>query len=296
MVHQNSCEQRTMALHQAVRVCGSIGVLGMKIHVERSVINKWINQPNRTIPYNKAILIEKVTGVSVERILPDEKEVNEYYRKGGAINTLILRDILINKIIITDLPCLSYPRSDRHIIIDVNGVLISGLVELKAYKKVKTDQIQVVILDLESLILGIYQIKDLSNKFLISERVAIGLRLEKLLGNRQGQRNDLELKLSNIKTNEKLFKFAGLGYKIRGRTEEKIAAVIGFSKDSYRRAKQIYLHGSEELIQALDRNHISIKKAAIISKVFKDQQYKFIKQPKKENIYVKNQNSKTRVV
>lgn len=176
---------RTLALLEAVSFCGGEEILGTKIKVERSVINQWINQPNIEIPYNKALLITDVTGINVERLLINKTKINKYPREIVDTNKLMLRDVLVNGIIIVDLPYLPYPKPDRHIIIGTDCILISGLVELKASKEAQQEKIKAIILDLEAAILGISTIKNIINTLLISERVAIGLRLEQLLENRQ---------------------------------------------------------------------------------------------------------------
>ncbi|MGI9215162.1 MAG: hypothetical protein ACR2HS_05940, partial [Gammaproteobacteria bacterium] len=47
-----------------------------------------------------------------------------------------------------------------------------------------------------------------------------------------------------------------------GRTDAHTAKIIGFSKDTYIRGKQIYLSGNQELINAVDNKTMTIFKAA----------------------------------
>ena len=263
---QNSHEIRTVALLRAVRFCGSMKSLGNKIKTERSVINKWINYPTRKIPYNKAILIEKITGITVENLLPEEQEANEYFRKGAA-DKLVLRYILINNILINDLTHPNYKKSNNQIIIGTDCVLISGLTELNKYKAAKLNQVPALIIDLEGLFLGKILLKDISNNLLISERIAIGLRLEQLVGNRQGQRNDLVFK---NKANNSL-QLSGICCEVNGRSDDKIANIIDFSTRSYNRAKKVYLHSLPEVIAELDQKNISIFGAFYNSKLAKNQ-------------------------
>ena len=291
-------EIRTLALLHAVRLYGSEEALSILIKVERSVISKWINIPTRKIPYKKALLIEKRTEIDIERILTgeDDKEIIEYLKERGAANKLMLRDILINNILIIDPPLLLYETPDRPIIIGTDSMLISGLAKLKTYKKSAVNKIKVLILDLESLLLGIKTMEDLNTKLLISERIAVGLRLKQLLGNRQGERNDLGSRPSKNQINSNNHPLpSSICYKVTGRTEDQIAKIIGFaSKDTYIRAKQVCLYGSQELILALDHKLISITKATTIAKLPKDQQHQTIL--KQEKNYVQNKNSKTGVI
>ena len=82
------------------------------------------------------MLIEKRTEIDIERILTgeDDKEIIEYLKERGAANKLMLRDILINNILIIDPPLLLYETPDRPIIIGTDSMLISGLAKLKTYK------------------------------------------------------------------------------------------------------------------------------------------------------------------
>jgi hypothetical protein len=117
-----------------------------------------------------------------------------------------------------------------------------------------------LVLDLEALLLEKRTIKDLNVDLLISEKIAIGLRLEQLLGNRQGQRNDLRhQKNDNGKNSTQLHRICD---EVAGGKGSKIAQLIGLpSKDSYYRARQVYLRGDLELIDMLDQKQISIAMA-----------------------------------
>ena len=276
---------RKAAWLEAVRFFGSEKELGIFLEVEQSAISKWINKPKRSIPYDKALAVEQKTRISIDRLSPNNP-INKYLNERGSANKLILSEMLTDQILITDLPYLTFQKPDHHIIISTNGMLISGLAELQAYKVAKTNQIKVIILDLEGLLLGVNSIKEILSKFTTTELMAIGCSLGKLLENRQGQRNDLSLKQSKTQINSNnLGSLSTIWYEVTGRTDNKIAKILGFSKGSYLRAKQVYLNGSEELINALDNKQISIARAATIAKLSKNQQHNFI-QLKKEKNYV----------
>ena len=275
---QKQCDLiRKAAWLEAVRFFGSERKLGIFLGVGQSTISKWIHDPKMPIPYDKALAVEEVTGhISIERLLPNHP-INKYLDKRVCTNELM--EVLIDKIVITDLPYLSFQQPDRNIIIDADGILISGLVELQAYKKAKKAKIKVIMLEVKELLSGTNIIKNISNQFIVTELVAIGLRLQQLLGNRQGRRNDLNLKASTGKINDNnLLQAGSIGYAIIGRTDDKIASILGFSsQDSYIRAKKVYLNGSKELIQALIAKHVPIGRAAVIAKLPKNQQSKFIR-------------------
>ncbi|WP_218813541.1 Cro/CI family transcriptional regulator [Rickettsiella endosymbiont of Dermanyssus gallinae] len=118
---------------------------------------------------------------------------------------------------------------------------------------------------LRSLAEGNYITEDLVKTFLISERAAIGIALEKYIGNRQGQRTDL----FEIKQNEYFKQKLRLNLdKVRGRTDVFISNSLGFSsKIQYRQVKKILQYGCSELITDVDQSKISISRAANLTKL-----------------------------
>lgn len=260
-------EIRTLALLEAVRFCKGEKILGALIGVGQTTISKWISNPKRRIPYTKAVLIEKYTGVSVERLMPQEKEVNDYLRDKYTKDKLNLSK---NETIEKNSDLLPYFEPDRPLIIDTTGSIISGLVKLQMPPGVA--RIKVVVLDLEALFLEKQTLAELNTPFLLSERVSIGLSLEQLITNR-----------------------CHLGDKIVGRIDEIVAKIIGLkSKDIYHYAKQVCSRGIPELIKALDNNQISIKKAVKIAKLSEYEQRHCIQTVLKGGIYEsKDPNGKT---
>ena len=265
---------RKAAWLEAASFLGGERKLGLFLGLGQSTISKWINNPNVTIPYDKALAVEEITTVCIDKLLPNNP-INKYLYKRAITNKLStnnLSKILINQIVINYLPYLRFKDPARNIIIDTDYMLISGLVELDAYKKAKIKKINVIILDLKALLLGKKLLKDISNKFIVTELIAIALRIEQLLRDRQGKRNDLNLKSHGINF---------------GQTTDKInhiiAKILGFDIKTYLNAKKVYLNGSKELIFALIRKHVTISRAAIIAKDPKHQQVKFIKSLKQVN-------------
>jgi transcriptional regulator with XRE-family HTH domain len=275
-------EIQKLAWLEAVRIFKNQRKLAGFLNVEQSTINNWINKPNAPIQYEKTIDISEATGININRLLPNHRITN-YFNK-QYIKKSILQDISINKISIANLKYLPYPQPDRNIIITTNGILISGLVELEAYKLTKNNLIKVIKFDLESLRLELMSIKDFPYKFTLMEIIAIGYALKQLIGKRQGQRTDLNFKQqkTGINNNNLSSPVPSWGL-VPGKTDKKIAKLLELGKGTYIRSGQIYLNGSEELITALHNNQISINKAAIISKLPKEQQFT---QLKKENNYV----------
>ncbi len=155
--------------------------------------------------------------------------------------------------------------------------------QLETYKALKAKTIPVAILDLEALLLEMRSLKESNINFFISEQVAVGLRVEALFGGRQGQRNDLNPDKKDRHTHEMTILDRICG-EIQKDTGKIIAHIAGFSsRDSYYRAKQVYLHGNSELIDKLDKKEISIAMAAQKSKFSEDFNATELPQPFKEN-------------
>jgi len=260
---KNDHAVRTIALLEAVRFCGSEKSLGLAVKIQQPAISKWIGDPSITIPYDSALMIEKITGISIDRLMPHQKEINAYFNE-RALGTLMLREISKNVIITTGSVSLPFLQSNRFIIIGTDNILISGLAILNSHSGSK---IKALILDLISLITETRSMTDLLNKLLISERIAVGLRLEQLIGNRQGQ------KITKNKINQELVN--SICYQITGRTDTHAAKIVGFSKDTYIRGKQVYLYGDQKLINAVDSKTMAIAKAAKLINLAKQQQSKF---------------------
>ena len=237
---------RAVALMEAVRLYGSEKNLALKLNITQSTISKWIKDPTITIPYELALKIEQVTGISIERLIPNQPAINAYLKE-RTFTTLLLRKIATNKIITTNSVSLPFLQPNRFIIIGTDGVLISGLKMLNNYRE-KT--IPALVLDLAAIISKTLSLENLIHKLLISERIAIALRLEQLIDSRQGQKN------SNHSSN----KFSG-SYQITGTTITFIANIMQLSSTTYIRAKQVYLSYNKYLIKAVDSKAISINKA-----------------------------------
>ena len=184
--NKNRRKIRNLALLEAVAACGGVKALALLIKVSSSTIYKWIKQVKMNIPYDVALSIEKHSKVSIDRLLPHMKKLNNYVKEKKSGN-FIFKKIAKNRIIIADFPYISC-LTEQLIIIDTNRVLISGLKELQAQK---TNIIKVLTLDLNIFFLNI-PFNYNTNNFLISELIAIGLRLENLIKNRKDQHYSLE--------------------------------------------------------------------------------------------------------
>jgi DNA-binding transcriptional regulator YdaS (Cro superfamily) len=115
----------------------------------------------------------------------------------------------------------------------------------------------------------------------ISERVYIGMQLEKMLGKRQGARSDL--KESGSKCAQ-----------VKGKTTALVAKEAGFSsRDTYLRAKKVVEKGIKDVIESMDKKLISIASAAAMAGLPAEEQQFLIKSHQKEIAgYFKKNNPK----
>lgn len=166
---------RTTALQEAINLYDGEKNLGLAIQVNPSTIDTWLKHPATIIDLSTALKIEEATGVTIERLIPCNQEINRSTKKLD----FMLREISKNIIITINSVSLPFSQPDRPVIIGTDAMLISGLAILNAHP---AHTIKVLILDLISLLSKKrYLSKNLINKLLISERIAIGLRLEQLI-------------------------------------------------------------------------------------------------------------------
>ena len=106
----------------------------------------------------------------------------------------------------------------------------------------------------------------LRQDFTVSERVAIGLAVEKEIGNRQGQRTD---KLSQ-----------NFGQVEKKKTYHIAAEKAGFSNpETYRQAKKVAENGIHDLVKAVDVGEVAVSRAAQIAKLPPDVQAEVVSKP-----------------
>lgn len=167
-------------------------------------------------------------------------------------------------------------HKQRPIYVDEANTLIFGEKSFYLYQCHAKRTIPAWRLSLAELANGHYNSELFVKNFLISERVAIGMALEKFLGNRQGYRSDLDpikkqaesskKRNTNEKDNKKtrlMNKHAQVSHEKRMPLRQLIANCLGFgSHFTYQSAKKIKIYASDELIDQVDQQKISISKAA----------------------------------
>lgn len=157
----------------------------------------------------------------------------------------------------------------RPIIIDENQQLIANPATYFLYQQHHKKTIPAWLFSLSDLLTKKYELAVLVQTFLICERAAIGIAVKKYLGNRQGQRSDLELR-RNLD-------------EVTGRTDELLAASLGFGcKDSYRQVEKIQLLGSDPLIQFVNGGMLKISAATQLTRFTHKKQQKILTRNKKE--------------
>jgi len=100
------------------------------------------------------------------------------------------------------------------------------------------------MIDIDSVLLGEYAENEVRKDFTVSERVEIAKAVEAELGNRRGQRTDLELvvncpQVQGEKTRDIAAKKSGFG-----------------SSKTYERAKKVVDNATPELVEAMDEGRI----------------------------------------
>jgi ParB family chromosome partitioning protein len=128
-----------------------------------------------------------------------------------------------------------------------NLELVFGERRIEAVKLLGWDSIAARIVDVPSIARGEWSENEVRKDFTVEERVAIADTIKLELGNRQGERTDLESGDS----------------KSAGPTSELAARRAGFgSAGSYRRAKTVVNKGARNVIDAVNRGDVSINTAA----------------------------------
>lgn len=146
----------------------------------------------------------------------------------------------------------------RPIIVDENNQLIGNpityFLHIQDYTKPMIFAWKISLFDLFN---NKYETSDLISIFDEIERGYIGIALGNFMGNRQGQRTDL-LKNKSESGDELRLKLD----EVTGRTDQKIANLLGLTRTQFWQLKKIILHCSDELIEKVRTKQITISAAA----------------------------------
>ena len=144
--------------------------------------------------------------------------------------------------------------------IDSGYRLVFGERRLRAFLRLGRAAIPARFVNLESLLKGEYAENELRKDFTPSERVEIGRALEGELGQRKGQRTDLQRPENFPEVN-------------KGDTRDLAAKAAGFGNGkTYKQAKAVVDSGSPELIEAMDAGRASVSAAAVVASLPKEEQ------------------------
>lgn len=141
-------------------------------------------------------------------------------------------------------------------------VLVCGERRVKACEKLGWDDIDVRVIDCDSLLQAEHDENELRDEFTASERVAIARELQREIGSRQGERVDKSTTSGQLP-----------GSSPGTETRDHAAKSAGFkSTDEFRRAAKVVDKGVPELVEAMDKKEVSASAAAEVADLPKEEQ------------------------
>jgi DNA-binding transcriptional regulator YdaS (Cro superfamily) len=274
-------------LDKAIYNLGSVKHMAKKLGIHREHIYAWIKGVSK-IPLEYALQIEYLTGGEinwkdlvpfhiVQRLKHLTLQLPKFDLPPCELVYVAIERIKSEKYVLSlteqdkSIPL----HKQRPICVDEENTLIFGEKNFYLYKCHAKKTIPAWRVSLADLANGHYTSELFVKNFLISERVAVGIALEKFLGNRQGYRSDLvKLKNPSLQTGKNVAtkkvtkaqlmnKDAQVSSVKRSSMRQLIADRLGFgSHFTYQNARKITLYASAELIKQVDQRKISISKAA----------------------------------
>jgi len=152
------------------------------------------------------------------------------------------------------------------IIIDTHRQLIAGKTRLECYQAQHKKKVPVIMVDISALFMGLPAVIDCS-ALSYSQAIMIACHIEYLVGNRQGQRNDLLQRYPDKKNASSRGRSQQIpAIKPRERTGAFAARCIGSNAKTFRQRKKVVQGGVSELVHAFDRQQVDLKDALTIVK------------------------------
>jgi DNA-binding transcriptional regulator YdaS (Cro superfamily) len=300
-------------LRKAIYSFGSVKELAKKLGVHREHIYAWIKGISK-IPLEHALQIEYLTQGEIHwkdlvplHVVQRLKHLTLLLPKSD-LPPCELVYVSIGRIKCSNGDFLTNPTQSIHsdegdklfslyerrpICLDKENNIIFGEQTVVAYQKRVKKTIPAWRISLLGLANGHYSTELFLKSFTVSERVAIGMALEKFLGNRQGYRSDLarKKKLMKTKKSEKTLNKPLLDGPLNNyaevilkklSTRQLVANRLGFgSHFTYQNAKKIKSQGSIELIEQVDRGELSIYKGASFCKLSRTKENNSLLEPQK---------------
>jgi DNA-binding transcriptional regulator YdaS (Cro superfamily) len=267
------------ALLRARKILGSGVKLAKAIGTSASAVNAWMTKAVN-VPLECAFEIERVTGGVVQwtEVAPHLAHYKKRWEECAIMHHSFCLESLhisIDRIKHSekkplDLQAIKMIAEnivqfglERPICVNHDNHLIFGIKRLEASKYLAKTTIPSWRLSLSDLLNGKYPQAIIKNTFQMSERVAIGIALEKHIGERRGKRKEAAI------------------FSVKKRTNEVIAKLLTFgSRESYMQARKVYLHGVPVLIANMDAQHLSISTAAGLSTLSAEDQNHILDLPK----------------
>lgn len=283
-------------LDKAICSLGSVKHLAKKLGIHREHVYAWIKGVSK-IPLEYALQIEYLTGGEipwkdlvpfhiVQRLKHLTLRLPKFDLPPCELVYVAIERITTTKKtdLISDEDKLIPLYKHRSICVDEQNRLIFGGKIFYLYKFQAKKTVPAWRISLADLANGHYNSELFVKNFLISERVDIGIALEKFLGSRQGYRTDLAKLKNSIDLSKKaskerrlVNKAAQVSLQKRMPLRQLIAKRLGFgSHFTYQNAKRIKLLGNIELIKQVDKKIISISKAKNLCVVLSNQKNKNI--------------------
>ena len=146
----------------------------------------------------------------------------------------------------------------RAVCVDENHTLIYGLEAIENCGIQAKKTILAWRISLPDLLNSCYPTDSLVKAFNLLERTAIGMALEKFIGNRQGQRSDLPT-VKKLSESPELVGSLPTSYIDKGtKTRILISKILGLGEKAYRYRKKILEEGCDKLINLVNQKKISI--------------------------------------
>lgn len=256
-------------LEDFIKHCGSVEKAAKKIELTRETLSAIRNGRNQ-MEVGSALLIAKYMNEQMN-IKIHFSDFLEPYEKNRLkritfkfndppikLNTMFLNDVKHP----TKTDWISEELRDldkaRPIIVDENNQLIAN--PITYFLHIQNCKVKILAwkISLSDLAQGKYEVSDLISIFDQIERGSIGIALGNFIGKHQGQRTDLFRNKKQCAEYEHRLKLD----EVTGRTDQRIADLLGLTRTQYRQLKKIILHGSDELIEKVRAKQITISAAA----------------------------------
>lgn len=281
-------------LDKAICSLGSVKHLAKKLGIHREHVYAWIKGVSK-IPLEYALQIEYLTGGEipwkdlvpfhiVQRLKHLTLRLPTFDLPPCELVYVAIERITTVKktVLISEEEKLIPLHKHRSICVDEQNRLIFGEKIFYLYKFHTKKTVPAWRISLADLANGHYNSELFVKNFLISERVDIGIALEKFLGSRQGYRTDLDKLKNSVNLRKKEYKEIRLMNKSAQVSLQKsmplrqlIANRLGFgSHFTYQNAKKIKLFANTELIGKVDQRIVSISKAKQLCSVLSNKKIK----------------------